>query len=60
MNDWIPTSERLPADHHLVQTKVVTEGVTSNETKLRYEGGQWLTPLRQPVIATPTHWRAES
>jgi len=59
--NWILTSENQPTDSHLVSTKVVNDNnESSKETKLRYENGEWKTPLRQLSEHIPTHWRTET
>lgn len=55
---WIPTSERLPDDREIVETKVHDDRGCRNTQPLKRNGRLWFFPDGSMyVYYTPTHWR---
>lgn len=58
MSFWIKTSEQLPPENVVVETKIHDEKYCRNETKLIRNGNLWFLPDKSMyVYYTPTHWR---
>lgn len=58
MNNWIKTSEQLPPENVVVETKIHDEKYSRNETRLIRKGNLWFLPDNVIyVYYTPTHWK---
>lgn len=59
MKNWIKTSEQLPPENVVVETKIHDEKCCRNETTLLRQGNLWFFPDKSMyVYYTPTHWRS--
>ena len=59
MREWIKTSEQLPPENVIVETKIHDEKYCRNETMLIRKGKLWFLPDKSMyVYYTPTHWRS--
>ena len=59
MKDWIKTSEQLPPENVVVETKIHDEKGFRNETTLLRQGNLWFFPDKSMyVYYTPTHWKS--
>ena len=57
-NIWNKTSENLPPEGLVVETKIDDENGSRNEASLYRRGGLWFLPDGSMyVYYTPTHWR---
>ncbi len=55
---WNKTSDRLPDDGVVVETKIDTEDGCRNASTLKRKGSLWFLPDDSMyVYYTPTHWR---
>lgn len=55
---WIATSEQLPVENQIVETKIDDENGVRNEQELIYSHNLWFLPDKSIyVYYTPTHWR---
>ena len=55
---WIPTSEELPPENQIVDTKVDDEKGVRNEQQLLHSHNLWFLPDKSMyVYYTPTHWK---
>lgn len=55
---WIATSEQLPVENQIVDTKIDDEKGVRNERELVYSHNLWFFPdFSMYVYYTPTHWR---
>lgn len=55
---WISTSEQLPPENQIVDTKIDDEKGVRNEQELVYSHNLWFLPDKSMyVYYTPTHWR---
>ena len=58
---WILTSEGLPDEFEVVETKLDTRAGVRNCQRLKRQGNLWFIPSGEMyVYHTPTHWRTES
>lgn len=58
MSDWIATSDLLPKEGKVVETKIERGGGSSNECTLKRRGNLWFFPDGSMyVYYVPTHWR---
>lgn len=56
--NWIKTSEKLPENGIVVETKIDDEFGCRNQTTLKRKGNLWFYPDGSMyVYYTPTHWR---
>lgn len=56
--EWMSTSEQLPLENQVVDTKIDDEKGVRNEQELIYIHNRWLLPDKSMyVYYTPTHWR---
>lgn len=56
--EWIKTSDRLPPEGTLVETKIHDELSIRNETKLIRKGRLWFIETEDMyVYYVPTHWK---
>lgn len=57
-DNWIATSEQLPVENQIVETKIDDENGVRNEQELIYSHNLWFFPdMSMYVYYTPTHWR---
>lgn len=55
---WFKTSEKLPPENIVVETKIHDEKGWRNDAKLKRKGNLWFLPDGSMyVYYTPTHWR---
>ena len=60
-NEWIETSQQLPADGLIVRTKIDDEKGCRNDQKLKRHGNLWFFPDGSMyVYYRPTHWRPDT
>lgn len=58
MSNWNDSSEFLPPQGIVVETKIDDNGDIRNETDLVYSNGLWWFPGESMhVYYSPTHWR---
>lgn len=56
--DWIETSQQLPPEYQIVETKIDDGKFIRNNAKLYRYKNLWFLPDRSMyVYYTPTHWR---
>lgn len=56
--DWIETTQAVPVENVVVDTKIDNEKGLRNETPLKRQGNFWFFPDGSMyVYYTPTHWR---
>lgn len=59
-DNWISTSEQLPPENQIVDTKIDDEKGIRNEQELVYSHNLWFLPDKSMyVYYTPTHWRCK-
>lgn len=57
-NTWIKTTDSLPENQEVVETKVDDEKGVRNEAQLKRRNQLWFFPDGSMyVYYTPTHWR---
>lgn len=57
-DNWIATSERLPPENQIVDTKIEDEKGRRNEDRLVFSNNLWWLPDKSMyVYYSPTHWR---
>lgn len=57
-DSWIATSEQLPPENQIVDTKVEDEKGLRNEQQLIFSNNLWWLPDKSMyVYYTPTHWK---
>ena len=55
---WIKTSDELPPENIVVETKIDDGHGVRNQTKLKRKGRLWFFPDDSMyVYYTPTHWK---